>query len=134
MARETVDRHRAGKRTAYVTVAWTTPVDAHATHWDVEYGDGTRAVDHAEGRRCPNAGMARGWAARRWRQIPLEHPGARLDHVRVIVERWDADEFEDDRYGTILDAEAITETEQFGSEGDAAGVIDWAEPEPYRSW
>lgn len=132
--RETVDRHRVGKRTAYVSIAWTTPVAEDATHWDVEYADGTRAVDHAEGRRCPNAAMARGHAAKRWRQIPLEHPGARLDHARVIVERWDADEFEDDRYGLILGAEAITETEQFGSESADGSSIDWDDPEPYQSW
>jgi hypothetical protein len=133
MARETINRHRVGKRTARASIGWTTPVGPDATHWDVEYGDGERGVDDTDGRRCPTAALARSWAAKRVQQIPREHPGARIHYLQVVVERWDPDEFEDDVYGLVLDVECISETEQYGYVGDD-GTITWDDPEPVSSW
>lgn len=131
--RETKDRHRVGKRTAWASIGWGVPVPDDAERWDVEYGDGTKAVDDTDGRRCPNAAMARGWAAKRAQQVPIEHPGARVHYLCVTVERWDADDIDDDVYGTILDAVCVTESEQYGYLDDD-DTIDWAEPEPVRGW
>lgn len=138
--RETINRHRVGSRTAVAVVHYMTWVPAgqnrggsHGLELLDENGVWRCADDNFEDRRHPNAGMARAWAQRRAKALLREHPGAMLSDAKVVVERWDADEFEDDRYGLILDAENVTESEQYGGIG-ADGSIEWGDPEPVHDW
>lgn len=132
---ETKNRRFAGRKTADVFVAALKPVPDDAEQWDVEFGDGTHAIDVYGNRNAPNAGLARAAGLRLVKQMLAEDETLLIDHIEVTTYDWVATSFEDlPQYGgqTILDAEKESRTKQYGRWDEQAKTITWSEPEPYR--
>lgn len=135
MTLQTKTRHLAGKTTAEVGVFAEKPVPADAERWDIEYGDGSHAVDVIESRKAPNAGLARAMALKLIRAMKREHgEDLYISQVEVRTYEWVPTEFEDPWSGhqTVLDADSEQRTSQYGSYDESASAVTWGPVEPYR--
>jgi hypothetical protein len=122
--RETWARAKVGKRVATASVRYIVPIgEDEIGNMGLEGYD-----DEFDERTFPNAGLARHWAEKR-----LRAHGDYAGEATVKVIRYDADEYETDTYGLILDAEEVTETYQSGYL-KRDGTVHWDDPERERSW
>lgn len=129
---ETKNRAKAGKKTADVFVAALKPVPQDAEKWDVEFGDGSHAVDEFAYTSAPNAGLARTAALRLVKKMLAEDETLLIDHIEVSIVEWVPTSFEDlPEYGgeVILDAEPETRSRQYGQWKEDSRTIEWGEPE-----
>lgn len=129
MAVETKNRDNVGRVEVRVKLTYSIALEdpKGEGNWGLEGYD----EFHVE-RGFPNGGLARSWVEH-WTP-PKDKPTAEAVAVTVYYEHWEADSFDDDKYGVVLDAELRTDQTQEGwPDSKQAGGWNWEEPEQYNS-
>lgn len=110
-----VTKRRAdlGKKFTEIVLIRHELVGPDAERWDIEYSSGVRAREHVDMYKAATPGLAR-WRAEKLAQSA--HKPGRMEVDVVIVREyiWVENDFDDNMFGYILDAEPVQISEQTG--------------------